>query len=338
MKLSRLAASGAGLALIAASTFVGATAASADDFYLGDTFPQHTDGTPYPEGWFLGQVSTPGTATSTLAGLQATGTYLLLKSTNTTTRLADLVSGADIVVGGAGQANFQIPMYINGGAGTGFTTLRPDNNGPMGLNPLAGWTTTGVFGAFTSGSSHTIPEYVAELATLGFTEKILAFGFRVQAGNSSTVGSISWDGDTYFFTPRPSVTVNPTSLAVADLAKPVTITASGFAAGETVSFSLESATSGDVLGTAIAGENGTAVYSYTFTPGSSIGDYFFFAFGEESELSAEASFSVVANVVPAKVLSATGLDATGTLLAGGVLLLAGAGIALVTLRRKSAQA
>jgi hypothetical protein len=339
MKLARITASGAGLALVAASVFVGAAAASAADFDVVLPNPVPAETGPYAAGWFAGTVTgTASVVAQTPAGVGITaGTsgYVLLNgdpaNNPSSISLTAALESAQVSSTGA-DAFFQIAVYGEPGATEQeFTSLRPINAD----NTSGDWTVSqGVPSlSLVAGTSYTKAVLIAAFDGGPTKAKVLAFGVFVNAGTTSTVRGIDFGENTYFFAPRASVTVNPTSLTVADLVKPVTITASGFAAGETVSFGLGSATSGDVLGTAIAGENGTAVYSYTFVPGSPVGDYTFFARDEFMVFIGTASFSVVSNVLPA-----TGLDATGTLLAGGVLLLAGAGIALVTLRRKSAQA
>src|SRR5690554_4517622 len=170
MKLARPIAIGAATLVVAGSSLlVGASASAADYYASADDFVAEVS--PYPAQWFIGGGST-GTLADTLSGLNLNGTtgriQILNGTAATTTDLGDLVAGADFALV-SGNANFQIPLFTDGAADTGYTTLRPDNFGPVGLNPLAGWTTSGAFGTFAAGSSHTIPEYEAELAAQALT-------------------------------------------------------------------------------------------------------------------------------------------------------------------------
>jgi len=296
MKLSRIIATGAVAALVGVSTIAIGGAAVAADSYTNDTqFPAETS--PYSAGWFTGGGST-GAIDSTPSGLSLTGRYQILNGTTPTTGLGALVDGADFTVI-SGNANFQIPLFTDGVANTGFTTLRPDNFGPVGLNPLAGWTTSGTFGTFAAGSSHTIPEYVAELTALGDDYEILAFGLIVPVGSSAVISSITWAGNTHWFLPAPTATITPTSITVADVsntAKGVTGVFTGFVPNEPITIFLSTGNSGGPIDTATADANGTVTYRYVPSAAdAAVGTYFLGAIGDNSDVNVSDTFAVIAN-------------------------------------------
>ena len=187
MKLSRIAAAAAGVALIGASTLLTAGAAQADDLYPVAPFPAETS--PYAAGWFVGGGST-GTATSGVAGLSVTGPYQLLNGTTPTDSLVTLVDDASLV--STGSANFQIALWNDGVNNTGFATIRSDNYGPTSMNSLAGWRSSAPIGIIPANESHTLVEFQAALDASSPDYELLAFGINVPAGQTAVVSSISW--------------------------------------------------------------------------------------------------------------------------------------------------
>ena len=347
MKFSRIAASGAGLALIAASTFVGAVASNADDIDVIVPSPLPTETNPYSAGWFAGEVAGGnGTAVQSAAGLVITGGDAGFQILN-----GDPVNGAPVSLSDAiyyqsvstlgDEAYFQIAVF--GEPEAEFTTLRPVNAAEI----WGDWTTSQSVAGLVANESYTKDELIAALDGGASAAQVLAYGLFVNAGETSTVRAIYFNNNTYYFaSARPTLTVNPTVLTVAEAANPVTLSGAGFAPGETVDIGIGYGNSGDSLGEAVADANGAFTFTYSFVGVTEPFTGTFFAGDSSGIFSASAEFSVVANPVvpttpvtpttPTNVLPATGFDANSALLLGGVLLLAGAGIALVTLRRQSA--
>lgn len=338
MKLSRLAAGGAGLALVAASVFGATAAASADDIDVVVPNPIPAEGSSYPAGWFAGDVTGgPGSASQSPAGLTIVGGvagYQLLNGdpvNGSPISLADALSYQQVSTTG-GDAFFQISVFGEPGASNQqFTTLRPvDASIPWDGQ----WTSSQSVAGLTANQPYTKAALIAALDG-DAAAQVLAFGVFVNAGDTVTVRAIDFGGDTYVFAAQPGILVSPSSVALADRSKPVTVTGSGFAPGETVYFGFGGENGGGLLDDVEAGEDGTA--SITFIPGElAEGQYTFSVSDESGSFGVFAPFSITANAVAA--LPATGLDTTGALAAGGVLLMAGAALALMTLRRKDAQA
>ena len=338
MKLSRIAASGAGIALVAASTFVGAAVANAEDIDVTVPSPLPAETSPYSAGWFAGTVTGgDGTAVQSAAGLTITGGtngFQLLNGdpvNGAAISLADALSYQQVSVSGA-EAFFQISVF--GEPGTEFTTLRPvDASQTWGA-----WTTSQSVAGLTANQSYTKDELLTALDG-GTAAEVLAFGVFINAGTTSTIRAILFGEDTFFFTTaRPTLSVNPTTLTLAQVATPITLTGAGFAPGESVQIGIGFGNSGDSFGEVTADENGAFTFTRSFEGVTEPFTGVLFASDLSGLFSAETPFSVVANpVVPAAapVLPATGFDGTTVLLLGGVLLLAGAGVAVATARRKA---
>jgi hypothetical protein len=351
MKLARPLALGAATLFVASSALLAGASASAADFYVdADDFV--SEASPYPAQWFIGNGST-GTLSSEVDGLNMDGTTGLIQILNgtpaSTTDLGDLVDGADYTLV-SGNANFQIPLFTDGAAGSGFTTLRPDNFGPVGLNPLAGWTTSGAFGAFLAGSSHTIPEYEAELARLALTPEILAFGLIAPLAENATVASITWDGNTHWFLPQPTAAVSADTITVSQFAASgVTATFTGFIPGETIDFGYGNGGSGGSFATGVAAADGSATVTFTNASTSTAAGvtYSLSAIGATSNAFAGVTFDLVADPAVAAVppvpaadeLAYGGTDAMPAVVGAATLLLLGAAAVVATrVRRRSATA
>lgn len=300
LKLSRIVTAGATLALIAGSSLFAAGAANAADSYV--TASQFgTEGASYPAGWFTGTGST-GTMTSGLSGLSLTGQVQILNGTPGSIPaggLASLASDATLGVV-SGNADFQIALFTDGAGSTGFTTLRPDNFNQTGLNPLAGWTTSGTFGAFTAGSSHTLPDYDAQLAALktanSTTPKLLAYGAFVPAGQSATLSSITFNGNTSWFTPRSTSSAKPSTVTVTAMGTTgVKVVLTGFVPGEVVDQVFATPAMGGTTGTTFTADStGTVTYTY-ISAGMAPGTYTLGGSGETSGVNIITAVTVVAD-------------------------------------------
>jgi LPXTG-motif cell wall-anchored protein len=315
MKHSRISALALTAGLIAGSTLLVAGPAQGADFYLDDSELTATETSPYPAGWFQGTVTPPaGTATSTLAGLEVSGgDYQLLNGTPVATSLTDVRSSIDLVSAND-TASFQIPVFTGPG-GTDYTTLYADKAG-IDANL---WYTSQPFGVYAAGDTATLEDFEAAMAP---DYEILAFGLMVLGTDPDTIVSLSWNGDTYWFLPAPTVALSPATISRTDSStagKGLTLTVTGYVPGETVAFGIGNGGSGGSVGTAVADVNGAATLTYVAPSPMEIGDYTFGAFGEDSGVGQFAAFAVVADT-----LAATGADPTPALTVGGVLLLGGA--------------
>ena len=131
MKLSRVLAASAGVALIGASTIAFAAPASAADIIApqGSTFPDEADFDSYPSQWFVGESGNTAPLANSLYGLDITatgGTAQILNGTPITGSLIELTAYARVIVT-RGEATFQISVFgePTNDADPEFTTLRP---------------------------------------------------------------------------------------------------------------------------------------------------------------------------------------------------------------------
>jgi LPXTG-motif cell wall-anchored protein len=350
MKLTRVLAASAAVALIGGSTFMIAGAAQADpanpttDYVVASQFG--AEGSSYPaSGWFTGTIANPGTITSGVSGLVVTANEQLLNSTTPATGLASLVATADVRA--TGPIAFQIPIFanVNGTANTGFTTLVPNGTGQAGIDADAWHVTTavvnGVTPVLTPGTTYTIQAIEDALTAQASATpyKILAYGVIVANGFTATLHSVSWNGVTSRFTPAPTASATPTKLTAADAsdaAKGVTATFTGFVPGETVSFGFGNAGSGGQYGVPTTADTaGSVTVHFVSTTTLDLGTYSLTALGATSGVSAVVGFDVVAAAITAPILPVTGADMLPFAVAGGTLLLIGLGFGFAARRRRT---
>ena len=139
----------------------------------------------------------------------------------------------------------------------------------------------------------------------------------------------------------PALGSAPTSITVSAFGTTgFTATSAGFAPGEVVDVGVGRGQSGGSIGSATADGTGTVRYTY-IEPTAVAGERFDFSF-VGATARASFAFDVVADPAavpaPAPLLAATGADLTGGFVAAGALLLAGAALGAVALRRRSAKA
>ena len=339
---------GAAAALVGVSTLAIGGSATAADFYVDDS-DFGVEGTSYPPGWFVGGGST-GTMESTLSGLEldgVSGKIQILHGTTPTTGLVSLVNDAQFRVS-SGAAYFQIPLFGNAvaaGADTNYTTLYPVDSGQPGLDSTSAdaWVTTGPI-MDTDGTT----ELYAADATASLTEfqtalganyEILAFGALVHSGAptaTAVVSQITWAGNTHWFLPAPTAMITPASLTVDQMGNTgVSGVFTGFVPGENVIAAFSDGNSGNALpGSYTADVNGSVTVTHS-AASLAPGTYFLSTFADDSGsgVSVFGSFAVVANQ-----LAATGAEVTPFVVAGSVLLLAGAGLGAVAIRRRATAA
>jgi hypothetical protein len=317
----RIIAGAVAAAAVVASALLVAPANAADTYVTADQIG--TEGASYPAGWFVGAGST-GAIASVAGGLSIVGPEQVLNGTPGAIGdgLVAVVSAAQLGVT-SGNADFQIPLYTDGATDSGFTTLRPDNFNNAGLNPAAGWTTSGAFGTFAAGSSHTLADYDAELATLGTTPELLAYGVFVPAGETAVVSSITWNGTTTRFTPSPTGTATPSTVSLSDFTtagRGVKVHLTGFVPGETVDGGIGDGGSGGPTGeTYTADANGNVDFTYVYpNSAATLGQYTLSGYGETSGVSAFATATVVADATsdpsgaPAAPVATPAVPVSGT--------------------------
>ena len=330
---------GAAAALVGVSTLAIGGSATATDFYVLDS-DFGVEGTSYPPGWFKGNVTSPGTMESTVSGLSLTGPFQILNGTTPTTGLVSLVDGAELGVV-SGEIAFQIPIFARGTANTDYTTLVPVDPGNAGLHRVGGWQTTndvfaddGTTILLDDAAFYTMQEIEDALNTLTDKYEILAFGAYLPLTKSAVVSHITWAGNIHWFLPAPTATITPASLTVDQMDKTgVSGVFTGFVPGETVTAGFGNGQSGGPLpGSYTADVNGSVTVTHSdasLAPGT----YTLSTFGEDSGVAVWGSFAVVANQ-----LAATGAEVTPFVVAGSVLLLAGAGLGAVAIRRRATAA
>lgn len=354
MKLSRIPAVGAAIALVATSTLFVVSPASADDFFYDqDDFGQELPG-GYPVGfdWFYGDqpINPIGDLDWTPAGIEInngtnpSGAVQILNqnvSTPAALGLALLVDVVD-VIDESGQWTFQLPLFANPAVGPqAFTTLRPQTEGIGGVISTGTWITSqpiptnagGV--AYAANDTATLVQFEAALNALDSYE-LLAFGLNFTAADTDTIHAISWESDWNVFTPQPTGSVTPVSLSVADFtnaSKGVTATVSGFLPGESTFWWL-GLPDGDYqpIDIAFADVDGVATMTYVAPAGAVVGEYSLWV--DSPYLSRLDEFTFVESFfdVTANVLAATGVDAAGAGMVAGILLITGLGVMVVRRR------
>lgn len=223
MKNFRLPAAVAAVALGVSTAVIAAAPATAADNYFVDT-DLGAEASAYPgypdDQWFTGNPPPATAPTTTDAGLELTGQTQLLygaaEAPLTGASLLDLVENASVEA--SGVWSFQIAFFLDGdgASSTGFATLRPAD-----FNTLDGdWVSSQDLPGLTANTPYALSDF-ADLIDfyLQLDEPanpvLLAHGIFVPEGSTTTVESITWSGDTSFFTaevedvPEPEVTPTP---------------------------------------------------------------------------------------------------------------------------------
>lgn len=228
MKNYRIPAAAAAIALgLSASVAMALPAAAADTYVVdGDL---GVEGATYPDNtWFTGNPQPTTAPAFTEDGLVLTGQTQLLYGT----AAAPIGSGAAFVewlsgasVDADGNWFFQVPLFLDGGAEpSGFTTLRPAAAGNAGIS--GDWITSQNFGDYPANSTLTLDQIATVIdEALGFEDNpvLLAYGVFVEEGSTTTVASVTWSGDTSFFTAEPEEeVVEPETPETPEVAPPAT--------------------------------------------------------------------------------------------------------------------
>lgn len=200
MKRSRLSAASAAGALTAIAVLGGAMPSSAATAYVLAS-DLGTEGTSYPDGWFIGNPQPEVAPSSTDAGLLLTGKVQLLDGgVISDPDLSDLVD--DAVVTATGTWTFQIPVFLDpeNAEDKQFTTFRPAQ--PGSVDTETQWVSSRSVAGLTANAP---VDFAAIEAAFDAAEApdVLASGVFVNAGDSATLQSVTWNGDTSVFTPEP---------------------------------------------------------------------------------------------------------------------------------------
>ncbi|MGG7465901.1 LPXTG cell wall anchor domain-containing protein [Plantibacter sp. YIM 135347] len=353
----RIAALTGGLALVAASTLALGTPAFAEDFQVsGDDI--HDSETPY-QGWHQGYGVPGAPAVVTDAGLELTGPSQIINGLDaplaidgTTTTFATIVdtlgfeSTDDLAI-------YQLPIYAETGEPLSFTTLRPAG---LGQGALSGnWTLSQSVAGLEANTEYTITDISTALGSFD----IIAFGVLTRLGDTDTVQTVTFNGDTYRFNTVaapavPTVTVLPESITLTDVktaGKGFSVEATGFTEGESLTIAITSP-DGTVFGTesgentVVADETGGFLAENVVLVGDGIGvGVYTFTVTAESDATASDTFTVTADAVPAVApakptinrLPDTGANTTPLLAGGAAFLTLGAlAMAIAAKRRQQA--
>jgi len=332
VKTTRTVGALGGVALIAGITLFGAAPAHAAPPYVTDD-EIGVEGDTYPQGWFTGELSIPAEAgqyESTPVGLSITGKVQLLNGTVTTP--ASLAAAVDVAIVDSDNDDwtFQIPLFTDGAANTGFTTLRPVLEGEAGLAPAAAWITTGALPGFPAGSTGTLQEF-SDALPAGW--ELLAYGVLVDNGGATTLQFVRFLETSSVFSPEPVLTPSTTKLSIGDFtSKGISFTQSGYQPGEeglAYIYPPGEQTEESLLAelVAVADENGVASFSFVAPAGSPLGTYTVYTGVQLGQLG-EFTFEVTANP-----LAATGEGVNPWFLGAGILLALGGTGAIIFARR-----
>ena len=363
--LSAVAAAAlAGVSVFALSTpATAATPVGDTTFYTVDDLGLET-GAGYPASdWFLGQLSASypggnGTLTSTETGLNIStgaGQGLQLLGQNlpaapaTAAELADLLTNSSGVVSSNDQWTFQLAVFGEPGEpDQQFTTLRPASNGTLS----GPWITSRALGAYAAGSSATLSELL-DVLYADTAPELLSAGIFVVSDTATSIYAIGLLGEISMFTPVPTRSASTVTPAVAT-DPGVRFQATGFLPGSEIYIEIYPCDDSGLANTddaplggpgtlAVTAEaNGIVDVTVPFDETPEVGTYCTYLDDDAILWSLDVLPPnvqiVVANAVvtPPAALAATGADSTTltTLgIAGGALLLAGAGLMFVMKRR-----
>jgi len=350
VKHARTLAAAAAIALLSLTSALGAAPAAAapGDVYVTAASVAPTQDPPQP-GWSYAATATA--PVSTPSGLTVAALSRLVLGLGTAAAGSTLAGFGDTVVVDAvteaAGVDFGIGLLLDPADPASYTEISSDALGAAAFDPASTWTGTFFAGSLT----------LAQIDTLapGLLVAAVSFG---GATDDFAVARFAANGVVYAFTPVPTATATPATLTPLALGTTgVTATFTGLLPGAQV-FAFFTPDSGDPDDVVLIDELFTADAAGAVTVGyiapsttSAVGPYSIVV-GDGLDV-VTASFAVVAAVVPvvptppgapgpaaaapAPQLAATGVDAGAGVLAGTVLLLAGAGLVAAASARRSAQ-
>lgn len=215
MKAFRRPVTAAAVALGLTAALVATPAIAADYYYVDSDLGTEDTASDrgYPDGiWFTGG-STTGTQTSTDDGLVVTERTMLLYGAaeleiESGAHFVELVQSID--VDADGMWSLQLPVYMDNEAPDFFTTFRPaaNNTTPGALD--SEWILSWALPGLPAGTPVTLQDISDEIdvALEDVSPALLAFGILADSGET-TVRSITFNGDTHFFTAEPEEEEEP---------------------------------------------------------------------------------------------------------------------------------
>lgn len=206
MKKNRLAA--ALVASLFAGSLLAASPAIAADIYVPDD-TKGTEGESYPDGWFTGSPQPETAPVDDETGILLTGRAQLLHGgiipIDSGETFAALASGAGVDTDDL--VTFQYPVFFDSENGLGFSTLRPaEGNVGDADSWYSSWTVSIEGEVILAQGTHTSAEVLAafdQAIELGAAPQVLAVGVFVDPDRQALVRSITFNGDTHYFTAEP---------------------------------------------------------------------------------------------------------------------------------------
>ncbi|MCZ4498681.1 MAG: hypothetical protein JWQ74_1234 [Marmoricola sp.] len=172
----------------------------------------------------------------------------------------------------SGTTFFQVPLFVQDGSSTVFTTLRPAAAAAPGDNRVdvgQEWVSSKAVGAIPANT----PTLLGDILSAFTTYKVIGFGVYSDDGGNGAITSITWDGVKNTFTGNRSPVVAPVT-ATTTVGKSVTVTLTGTDAdGDEVSYaSIGTHGTATVVGDKLTfkptpGYVGTASFNYVAADG-----------------------------------------------------------------------
>ena len=279
---ARGAAIGVSLALVGGAALVAAAPAQADEAVQVTAADIRPDESTYP-GWHQGYDDAADRYSVTADGLKLTGESQVLYGYTDSERLSgatleSLVNAGDVAWSTtAGAAYFQLPLYYGDPSDPKFTTLRPaapvdgTNTADLGDQWATSTAITAADGStlYAKDATATLGQFLTDLDLSSV--QVLGFGVLTEAGTSSVVTGITFNGSSYTFVQPPVSTDGATATVSgsATVGSTLTVTSTGWPNGTQLSY--EWFASGGNYGGPIDGATST---TYTVTDdvvGQSVG-------------------------------------------------------------------
>ena len=207
------------------------------------------------------------------------------------------------------------------------------NDGSDSFNdPAANFVSTIAVGLIPAYTPATLAEFDDQFDLVLPDAGLAGVAIYNDAGASVNVYTFLAGGNSFYFTPTPAPSAGPATITPADLGTPgmgFTATTTGFVPNESGDVYIDGPDGGGPVGSFVVDANGAVLFTFVAFDGSSaLGAYRLILVGD-SGVAQVFDFTVVA-----AALAATGVDAALPIVAGGVLLLGGAALAVVATKRR----
>ena len=341
VRLPRLAVSAIGVAIVAASALAIVAPASGATPEVTYITAAQVGTSPITAGGF--QIVNGNTPVSGLSGLSINGYarlgYGFAAPLDMTTGTA-LQSVAAASAYQSPNSNVAQPIIYWTDQSGAVQTLTSTTQGGAFNNPASMWVSSASIRGYTNA---TLSAYDLALSSETATVEIVGVGVFLFVQGTGTYSSLTANGAKFSFLPEP-VSTAPTTLTATQYASTgITVTTSGFLPNETgIVVGLGNGGTGGPIGTVDADAQGVITYarieptpangSYTLSFFGSVSDPQVFEFTVTGAAGSGAGTPTA--TAAAAALAATGTDSFAPLAAGGVLLLGGAALAIVAIRRR----